>query len=60
MKNIMLKQQLMQTQMIKKSGYGVLEIIITIGLFSLVIMIAIEIIYLLNKANNVLDSVHIE
>ena len=50
----------MQTQMIKKSGYGVLEIIITIGLFSLVIMIAIEIIYLLNKANNVLDSVHIE
>ena len=54
MKNIMSKQQLMQTQMIKKNGYSVLEIIISLGLFGLIIMIATEIIFLLNKANNVL------
>ena len=44
MKNIMLKQRLMQTQMIKKNGYSVLEIIISLGLFGLIIMIATEII----------------
>lgn len=54
MKNIMSKQRLMQTQMIKKNGYSVLEIIISLGLFGLIIMIATEIIFLLNKANNVL------
>lgn len=40
--------------MSKKNGYSVLEIVISIGLFSLVITIAMEIIFLLNKANNVL------
>ena len=54
MKNIMSKQRLIQTQMIKKNGYSVLEIVISLGLFGLIIMIATEIIFLLNKANNVL------
>ena len=48
MKNIMSIRQ------IKKNGYSVLEIIISLGLFGLIIMIATEIIFLLNKANNVL------
>ena len=54
MKNIMSKQRLIQIQMIKKNGYSVLEIVISLGLFFLVIMIATEIIFLLNKANNIL------
>ena len=54
MKNIMSKQQLIQTQMIKKNGYSVLEIIISLALFGLIIMTATEIIFLLNKANNFL------
>ena len=53
-KNLMSKQPQLQMQMIKKNGYSVLEIIISLGLFGLIIMIAAEIIFLLNKANNVL------
>ena len=45
---------LKKNRLAKKNGYTVLEIVISMALFFLIIISATEIIYLINRANNIL------